>query len=378
MIGLDTVLIKVASRCNINCKYCYVYNMGDDRWRFLEKIISDETLKKIKKSFVDLVKKQSTPFAVTLHGGEPLLLGKKKLSKILSLFREALDERYPIRIQTNGILLTPSFLDIFAEFNAELSVSIDGPAHIHDEERINFQGKGTHKQVEDAIQLLNKHPRREKIFAGILSVINPNSNPNEIYQYFKTLSPPSIDFLYRDGNHSRLPTYKKSFTSTEYGQWLAELSEIYIQDQNPIKIRILDDLLKLLMGGRSTKEGLGINSFGIVIIDTDGSITKNDTLKSNYKGADRFKENWSIHTSTLCDLLESKEFVNYHAMQTPTSEKCLSCKDLHVCGATMLLHRWKDENGYDNPSIYCNDQIFIISYLKNKLEENRIVKHVQH
>ena len=26
---LDTILLKVTSRCNINCSYCYVYNKAD-------------------------------------------------------------------------------------------------------------------------------------------------------------------------------------------------------------------------------------------------------------------------------------------------------------------------------------------------------------
>ena len=30
---LDTVLLKVASRCNLDCSYCYVYHMGDEAWR---------------------------------------------------------------------------------------------------------------------------------------------------------------------------------------------------------------------------------------------------------------------------------------------------------------------------------------------------------
>ena len=30
---IDTVLLKVASRCNLDCSYCYVYNMGDEAWR---------------------------------------------------------------------------------------------------------------------------------------------------------------------------------------------------------------------------------------------------------------------------------------------------------------------------------------------------------
>ncbi len=44
MVQIDTVLIKIASRCNINCSYCYVYNLGDASWARMPKLISDETI----------------------------------------------------------------------------------------------------------------------------------------------------------------------------------------------------------------------------------------------------------------------------------------------------------------------------------------------
>ena len=27
------VVYKIASNCNLDCSYCYVYNKGDDSWR---------------------------------------------------------------------------------------------------------------------------------------------------------------------------------------------------------------------------------------------------------------------------------------------------------------------------------------------------------
>ena len=41
---LDTILLKVASRCNINCSYCYVYNQGDTNWQRMPKHMSAATV----------------------------------------------------------------------------------------------------------------------------------------------------------------------------------------------------------------------------------------------------------------------------------------------------------------------------------------------
>ena len=76
---LDTVLIKVASRCNINCKYCYVYNMGDDGWKKMPTQISQDTVENIASCLKNYIDEKQKPLAVVLHGGEPLLLGEKKV-----------------------------------------------------------------------------------------------------------------------------------------------------------------------------------------------------------------------------------------------------------------------------------------------------------
>ena len=34
--------LKVVSRCNLDCRYCYVYNGADDSWRKQPAVMSDE------------------------------------------------------------------------------------------------------------------------------------------------------------------------------------------------------------------------------------------------------------------------------------------------------------------------------------------------
>ena len=93
MIEIDTVLVKVVSRCNINCRYCYVYNMGDTSWVSMPKQMSSQTMMTVAKALGELASAQRRRFAVVLHGGEPLMLGhaklyvKRYLLIILSVFR---------------------------------------------------------------------------------------------------------------------------------------------------------------------------------------------------------------------------------------------------------------------------------------------------
>jgi uncharacterized protein len=152
------------------------------------------------------------------------------------------------------------------------------------------------------------------------------------------------------------------------------LLHIYLADQTPPKIRLLDDLIRLELGGVAIKEGVGVTDYGIAIIETDGSLSKNDTLKSSFNGADRFDTKWSVYDGSLGEAFRSNEFRHYHELQRPTSTTCKSCEFLNVCGGGMPLHRWHDSSGYDNPSVYCSDQKKIISIVRNSLNAAGLVQ----
>ena len=373
VVGLDTVLLKVASRCNINCSYCYVYNMGDDNWARQSKLIAPDTVAAVCAALRTLAAHQAAPFSVVLHGGEPLLLGPRRLAELLGQLRDVLPPTYPISLQTNGILLSEPLLDCCAAHQVSVAVSLDGPAAVHDRFRLTHAGAGTFAQVMAGVARLQAHPAAGFLNAGLLAVIDPASDPAEVYRFFKTVGAPSVDFLYRDGNHSKLPEGKASRQSLEYGRWMVGLLTAYAADPDPLPIRVLDDMLKVLLGGVASKEGLGVTDYGILIIDTDGTLMKNDTLKSTYHGADQFTLPANIRDTDLLAFLASTEFASYRAMQRPLSPKCLTCPQLAVCGGGMLLHRWHEATGFANESIYCADQLHLIAAMRRLLQVHQLV-----
>ncbi|AEU34652.1 cyclophane-forming radical SAM/SPASM peptide maturase YhhB [Granulicella mallensis] len=368
---LDTVLIKVASRCNINCSYCYVYNQGDTSWQRMPKHMSFEIVEDVIRQLATLYRDQDHPFAVVLHGGEPLLLPRNILEALLKGLADCLPATCSRSIQTNGTLIDDDLLELCVRTGTTLSVSIDGPADVHDTFRIAFNGGGTYARAAAGIARLRQHPRADLLFTGTLCVVDPQSDPCRVYEFFKSLAVPSVDFLFKDGNYAKLPLGKRTVESTEYGRWLAAVWDCYVQDPDPPRIRILDDLGRLLLGGASVKEGCGQTMYGIVVIDTDGTVTKNDTLKSMFDGADRFEKIWSVSTDRLSEIADSREFIQYSHLQNPTSPICRACPLLSVCGGGMPLSRWHPETGLHNPSVYCADYKLLIGHIQETLQEFR-------
>lgn len=366
---IDTVLLKVASRCNLNCTYCYVYHLGDDGWKNNPVRMSRETINAIALSFKQLYQFQQKSFAIVIHGGEPFLLRYKDLEYLFQSLRQSLPDYTTISIQTNGILLNEKLIDLCHQYHVTISISLDGPEKINDALRIDHKNQGSFNRIIHAIELIKNHPKGKEIFTGCLAVIDPFSNPVEIYHFFKQLDIPSVNFLPRDGNHDRYPFGKRNFESTEYGSWLADLWKQYFNDPSPIPIAVFDNIVKLLLGGNSSKEGSGTDLSGILIIDTNGNITKNDTLKSTKNGNDLFQNTWNIQTDNIIELIQTEEFHEYMKLQTPTSEQCQKCSYLEVCGGGMPLYRWSEQNQFNNPSVFCKDHQTLIKAVQDTLHE---------
>jgi len=365
---LDTVLLKVASRCNLNCGYCYVYNMGDEAWRFQPKRMSASTAAAVAEQLGEIYLAQGQPMSVVLHGGEPLLLGQARMAELLAILRAKLPHPCGIHVQTNGVLLTDALIDLFVAYDVGISVSIDGPAHVHDRFRNDHVGKGSHARVIAGIRRLQARSDAKPLFAGVLAVIDPQSDPAEVYESLKSTGAPSLDVLVRDGNWDVLPFGKATPASIEYGRWLSRLLEIYLADPAPPRLRLFDDMLRLLLGGRSQKEGVGTTDYGILVIEPDGRIDKNDTLKVAHANADRFDVDLNVHTVRIADILASQDYDAYYRQQRPTASACLSCSNLAVCGGGMVAHRWSEDRSYNNPSIFCADQMHLISRMRELLE----------
>ena len=374
MSEIDTILLKIASRCNLDCSYCYVYQGEDTSWKLQPKRMSNETILAIISRLVEISNVQIQGFAIVLHGGEPLLLGITKLRMLFSGLRNSLPcDKYPISIQTNGMLLTNEILNLCSEYRVSVSVSLDGIKQANDIARFDRKGKSSFDEVLKGIQMLAEHPNSDFLFAGTLSVIQPTVSAKSTYNFLRSLNTPSMDFLFQDGNHDRLPFGKSSFESTEYGEWLTEILSLYLTDKNPPKIRILDDLIKIILGGNPSKEGKGEHSFGILIIETDGEIRKNDTLRASFEGADFFKGRPNIKSTKIETIINSEEFLDYIKSPKPTSSECQNCELLSICGGGMPLYRWSHKSQFNNPSVYCRDHKLIISNILNALQNEGVV-----
>src|ERR1700722_8965608 len=134
---ISQLLVKVASRCNIDCSYCYWFR--DAAVYEKPKLTGPEVPPKLLQRIEDHATQNSLiDFPIILHGGEPLLWGIENFHRIAEAC-EAMTARtgceIPIAVTTNGVLIDNEWLNCFEACNISVAISLDGPAHIHDVHR---------------------------------------------------------------------------------------------------------------------------------------------------------------------------------------------------------------------------------------------------
>ena len=193
---ISQMLVKVASRCNIDCSYCYWFR--DAAVYDKPKLMSADVLHQLLQRIEEHVAKNSLiDFPIILHGGEPLLWGIENFHRFAEAC-EAISSRtgceIPIAVTTNGILIDDEWLNCFEARNISVAISLDGPAHIHDLHRRTFQGTGTHAAVERAARMLVSRD----IAVSALAVCNPAYPPKQYVDFFAECGIANYDIMIPD------------------------------------------------------------------------------------------------------------------------------------------------------------------------------------
>lgn len=362
-------ILKVYSRCNLSCDYCYMFMMADQGWRSQPLRMSSETIDHSVRRIAEHAATHGLDqISLILHGGEPLLAGQDALAQIVQRLRAVLRDSTALTVilQTNGTRLTIERLRLLAELGIQVAVSLDGTAADHDRHRRRPDGRGSYAEVVRGLTLLSRVPFRA-MFRGLLCTIDLRSDPVETFNALQQFRPPAIDFLLPHGNWSQPPPGLTTAGShTPYAVWLMSIfDDWYGAPVQQIRIRTFEQIMQALLTGRAEIEGLGLAPFRAVVIETDGSIEQSDSLKSAYEGAAATGLNVRDHP--LDAALALPPLAARQIGIGGLSAECRRCRVHRVCGAGQYAHRYRAGSGFLNPSVYCADLFQLITYIEDRL-----------
>ncbi|KUO15681.1 FxsB family cyclophane-forming radical SAM/SPASM peptide maturase [Streptomyces dysideae] len=355
LVPLRQLVLKVHSRCDLACDHCYVYEHADQSWSARPKVISDEVISRTALRLADHAKGHALPSVqVILHGGEPLLAGPARLRRICEEFRSALHgvSRLDLRIHTNGVRLSPRFLDLFAEFDVRVGVSLDGDQAANDLHRLFSNGRSSHDKVLAALSLL-RQDRYRHLYAGLLATVDVRNDPVAAYDALAAQEPPHIDFLLPHATWADPPPRPEG-VDTAYADWLMAVYDRWDAQGRPMPVRMFDSVISTLGGGLSLTESLGLAPADVVVVETDGTFEQADSLKTAFDGAPVTGED--VFRNTFDDVARHPGIAARQRGLAGLSAKCRSCPVVRSCGGGLYAHRYRgDGTEFDNPSVYCAD-----------------------
>ncbi|MFC5754553.1 FxsB family cyclophane-forming radical SAM/SPASM peptide maturase [Actinomadura rugatobispora] len=356
-------VLKIHSRCNLACDYCYMYEMADQGWRRQPRRMSRPIVDQVARRIAEHARSNLLPKVdVILHGGEPLLAGVEHVRYTASTLRRAMPEiDVGLHVQTNGVLIDAEFLELFDELDIMVGVSMDGDEEGHDLHRRRANGRGSFQAVRAGVEAL-RAPRYKRLFGGLLGTIDLKNDPVRTYEALLDFEPPAVDFLLPHGNWDSPPPGRPPDDTTPYGDWLISVFDRwYGAKARETRLRLFDDIMRLLLGGHPTAEAVGLAPIALVVVEANGQIEQVDSLKSTFEGA----AVTPLHVSRdpFDAALMLPPIVARQIGQRALGPHCASCRIKRVCGGGHYVHRYRSGNGFRDRSIYCNDLYRLITYI---------------
>jgi uncharacterized protein len=363
-------IVKVHSRCDLSCDYCYMYEMADQSWRSQPRRMSSDIAECTASRIGEHARAhQLQKIALILHGGEPLLAGHDLIWDLVTATRKATgpDAQVNVRVQTNAVGLDSAYLELFSELGIRVGVSLDGATAAHDRHRRFASGRGSYAAVEAGLDRLRQKSFRH-LFSGLLCTIDLRNDPVDTYEALAAFDPPRIDFLLPHGTWDAPPPGRgPDPASTPYGDWLIEVFDHWYPAPRT-GIRLFENIMRLLLGGTASGEAVGLAPARMVVIETDGSIEQVDTLKAVYHGA----ATTGLHVTRdpLDSALVLPGLVARQIGVMGLAARCRECPIHLVCGGGLYAHRYRSGTGFANPSVYCPDLMRLIGHIRQIMRDD--------
>ena len=397
------IVFKTANDCNMRpqheldrdplalvtpgCDHCYMYThstLWQQEPEFMEPHVAEQGLRRI----AEHAEEHRLPHVrLITHGGEPLLALRKhpqyyaEFAKMAHHYLDPVGTQTHLFIQTNGLLLNtrggPAIVEQLNKAVFTIGLSSDGPQIANDLHRRDRAGRSIHTRAERAARLLNEAGANW----GILGVIDPRTNPEEVVEYLASLSPSTINLFPLHANHSAPPVSHPGAISL--GEWQKRAFDRYNnwhryhpdQAGPPFTMPIYDNYLQIGFGGGSVNDTAGARVTQELFITPGGNWERLDTLKSADDGA--VTTGLNIFEHSLDDVREDPGIIARRLGFSVLAPECQGCEVRAMCWGGHYPNRFKagdrplspqssvDEfvEAFRNPSAHCADHKIFIGYL---------------
>lgn len=350
------VIIKPTYDCNLACSYCSVE--GHET----HSRMSPETVDKIISSVTEFCGTHRTIYLIW-HGGEPLLMDPSFYDYIGYKTAEYNDYTIINSVQTNATLLNDNFIDVFARHCFRVSISLDGPADLHDVSRKDKKGNATFERVMESVAAL----KARQIPVGAITVLNKLNigRMPEIYEFFNREGIHlRINPVQRQGR-ARSAYYEVALSPIEYGREMIRIFDMWYYDKNT---NIMVDPFRIIIGNVMTDTVYSCDfrrscHSEVISISPDGGVYpcgQFNGLKEYYLG--------NIYANSLEDIMRTanmKELLN----RVPENIRaCSICKYNEICNCGCTVSAVSKNGNIMEPDFYCAGRKILFQHIIYTIE----------
>lgn len=340
------VLLKVANFCDLACDYCYFEHAlaanapGTDR-----RILNESLVQLAAERAAEAVENRTfDAVSILYHGGEPLLIGKRRLFA----FHHAIATRlagHDVRfaLQTNGTHLDDEWIDWLVEEQIHVGISMDGNRSTTDAHRFNHGGASSYARVESAVEKCVEAMDRGLLFGGVLAVVTTET-PDDVLRFFRNLGVTTTDFLIPNARPA-LPTDQQQ----AIGLRLASLFEQWLFDDSLPDVRLFRSMVSRALGGITFTDEIGGAQPPLITVYPDGRIGALDSL---LLANSEFGPRVQLSEMSFDAFLDTSLLRRVMSEQGRVPTDCAPCPHASSCAGGSLTDRWR-EGSFDHPSSNC-------------------------
>ncbi len=321
------LLIKPASgHCNLRCRYCFYYDLVEQRPAGQYGMMSEETLEAVLQKAIDYAEESLT---VAYQGGEPTLRGLDFFKKAVALERQYNQKGLTIHhaIQINGVGMDDRWAQFFKQEDFLVGLSLDGSSQNHDLYRLDHDGKDSYSKVMQTVRLFQKHG----VQFNILTVVHKFTAKNirQIYRFFKAQQFDYLQFIpCLDPIAAAAGGEVYSLTPKAYGDFLCTLFDLWVEDLqkgNTVHIRQFENYIEMLLGYPPESCGMsGICSYQHVV-EADGEVYPCDFyVLDDYRLG-------NLNTCTFDDLQQRRTEIQFIETSKQIDPACTGCTHFSLC-----------------------------------------------
>ena len=293
------------------------------------------------------------------HAGEPLSLPVKFYMEAFENIASNMpsDVKVTHVFQTNATLITQEWCDFIKKYNVRIGVSIDGPEHIHDAQRVYASGKGTFHKVMEGIRRLQDND----IDFGVICVLTKNSlkYPDDIWNFFVQNKMFRLGFNSEEveGAHKTTSLADKEV----YGLWenfFKRILELKSVSKEKVSVRELDPILSFVSGkGKHTSGRQETTPLRIVTFDHEGNVTtfSPELLTAFHKDYGTFILGNVNTLSNLNDIESNPKFLRMKEEIHKGVEACRdTCEYFDVCKGGAPSNKLAENSTFNSTeTLYC-------------------------